>query len=105
IYGGIEARGIHYEGVAEALRVPESDLRLFGKPEAYKKRRMGVALARGDDTAQARERAQACAQRVHPRAYRPIRWLTPTSSSRRPDSRRTRSRRWPALPVLAPSCR
>ena len=68
IYGGIEGRGIRFEGVADALRVPGSDLRLFGKPEAYKKRRMGVALARGDDTAQARERAQACAQRVHPRA-------------------------------------
>ena len=68
IYGGIEGRGIRFEGVADALRVPGSDLRLFGKPEAYKKRRMGVALARGDDAAQARERAQACAQRVHPRA-------------------------------------
>lgn len=66
IYGGTEARGIRYEGVADALRVPASDLRLFGKPEAYKKRRMGVALARGDDIAQARERAQECARRVLP---------------------------------------
>ena len=47
IYGGVDARGIRFEGVADALRVPDSDLRLFGKPEAYKKRRMGVALARG----------------------------------------------------------
>ena len=68
IYGGIEARGIRYEGVADALRVPGSDLRLFGKPESYKTRRMGVALARGDDVAQARERAQECARRVLPRA-------------------------------------
>jgi phosphoribosylglycinamide formyltransferase 2 len=68
IYGGMEGRGIRFEGVADALRVPGSDLRLFGKPDAYKKRRMGVALARGEDIGQARERAQACAQRVHPRA-------------------------------------
>ena len=68
IYGGLEARGIHYEGVAEALRVPESDLRLFGKPEAYKKRRMGVALARGRDIVEARARAKKCASLVLPRA-------------------------------------
>ena len=68
IYGGVDARGIRYEGVADALRVPGSDLRLFGKPESYKRRRMGVALARGDDVAQARERAQECARRVLPRA-------------------------------------
>ncbi len=68
IYGGIDARGIRFDGVADALRVPGSDLRLFGKPESYKKRRMGVALARGDDVAQARERAQECARRVLPRA-------------------------------------
>ncbi len=68
IYGGLDARGVRYEGVADALRIPGSDLRLFGKPEAYKKRRMGVALARGDDTAEARARAQECARRVLPRA-------------------------------------
>ena len=68
VYGGVDARGIRYEGVADALRVPGSDLRLFGKPESYKRRRMGVALARGDDVAQARERAQECARRVLPRA-------------------------------------
>lgn len=68
IYGGVDARAIRFEGVADALRVPDSDLRLFGKPEAYKKRRMGVALATGADTTQARARAQECAQRVLPRA-------------------------------------
>ncbi|MET0273736.1 MAG: formate-dependent phosphoribosylglycinamide formyltransferase, partial [Phenylobacterium sp.] len=46
IYGGMEAHGIAFEGVAEALRVPGADLRLFGKPEAFERRRMGVALAR-----------------------------------------------------------
>jgi phosphoribosylglycinamide formyltransferase 2 len=68
IYGGIEARGIHFEDVAHALAVPDSDLRLFGKPDSYKRRRMGVALANGPDIATARERAQECARRVKPRA-------------------------------------
>jgi phosphoribosylglycinamide formyltransferase 2 len=68
IYGGIDGRGIRYENIAHALAVPESDLRLFGKPEAYKKRRMGVALATGSNIAEARERAKECAQRVKPRA-------------------------------------
>ena len=66
IYGGLEARGIAYEGVAEALRVPGTELRLFGKPESFERRRMGVALARGSDVGQARERAREAAGRVRP---------------------------------------
>ncbi len=66
IYGGVEARGIAYEGVAEALRVPGTELRLFGKPESFERRRMGVALARGGDVEQARERAREAASCVHP---------------------------------------
>jgi phosphoribosylglycinamide formyltransferase 2 len=68
IYGGVEARGVHYEGVAQALEVPQTDLRLFGKPEAYKRRRMGIALANAADIAEARERARACAAHVKPHA-------------------------------------
>ncbi|HET9046668.1 MAG TPA: formate-dependent phosphoribosylglycinamide formyltransferase [Casimicrobiaceae bacterium] len=68
IYGGVDARGVRFDNVADALAVPQSDLRLFGKPEAYKKRRMGVALATGRDAAQARDRAKLCASRVVPRA-------------------------------------
>jgi phosphoribosylglycinamide formyltransferase 2 len=68
IYGGVDARGVRFDNVADALAVPQSDLRLFGKPEAYKKRRMGIALATGRDTAQARDRAKLCAGRVVPRA-------------------------------------
>ncbi len=68
IYGRVDARGIRFDNVAEALAVPQSDLRLFGKPEAYKKRRMGVALATGRDVGQARDRAKLCASRVVPRA-------------------------------------
>ena len=66
IYGGIEARSVRYEGVDHALEVPGSDLRLFGKPEAYKKRRMGVALASADSVEAARSRAKECASRVRP---------------------------------------
>ena len=66
IYGGIDAPGIAFEGIAEALAVARSDLRLFGKPESFRKRRMGVALANGDDVGQARERARLAASRVRP---------------------------------------
>ena len=66
IYGGMEATGIAFKGVADALAVPRSDLRLFGKPESFKKRRMGVAVANGDNTDQARERAKLAASKVHP---------------------------------------
>ena len=66
IYGGMEAQGIAFDGVAEALTVPESEVRLFGKPESFKKRRMGVALARSADTNEARARAKQAAAAVKP---------------------------------------
>jgi phosphoribosylglycinamide formyltransferase 2 len=66
IYGQLEARGIVFEGVAEALRVPHSDIRLFGKPESFSRRRMGVALASGRDTLEARARAKLAASLVKP---------------------------------------
>ncbi|MFC0633495.1 formate-dependent phosphoribosylglycinamide formyltransferase [Brevundimonas balnearis] len=66
IYGGLEARGVAFEGVAEALAVPTADLRLFGKPESFARRRMGVALARGGTIEEARARAREAAGRVRP---------------------------------------
>ena len=66
IYGGFEAKGIAFEGVAEALAVPGADLRLFGKPESFARRRMGVALARANDTDEARKRATEAASKVRP---------------------------------------
>ncbi|MCF8177597.1 MAG: formate-dependent phosphoribosylglycinamide formyltransferase [Sulfuritalea sp.] len=66
IYGGLEEAGIAFEGVAHALQVPESDLRLFGKPESFVKRRMGVAVANADTTDEARTRAKLAASRVKP---------------------------------------
>jgi len=64
IYGGLEAKGVAYEGVAEALSGPGVDLRLFGKPEAFERRRMGVALARAADVDTARANAVAAAAKV-----------------------------------------
>ena len=66
IYGGVDAQAMRFEGVADALAVPRSDLRLFGKPESFVKRRMGVAVANGADVDEARERAKLAASRVKP---------------------------------------
>ncbi|MDR6857658.1 formate-dependent phosphoribosylglycinamide formyltransferase [Variovorax guangxiensis] len=68
IYGGADAQGIVFEGVDHALQVPGSELRLFGKPESFVKRRMGVALARAGDIETARRNAKEAASRVKPRA-------------------------------------
>ena len=68
IYGGVEAQGIVFDGVDDALRVPNTDLRLFGKPESFVKRRMGVALAFDADVEVARTRAKLAASKVKPRA-------------------------------------
>ena len=67
IYGAVDAVGIVFDGVEEALRVPGSDLRLFGKPESFAKRRMGVALARAADVNAARANAKLAASKVTPR--------------------------------------
>ena len=68
IYGGVDASGIVFDGAAEALSIPQTELRLFGKPESFVKRRMGVALAHDVDTDRARDRAKRCAALVKPRA-------------------------------------
>lgn len=66
IYGRLEEKAIAFEGLERALAVPGSEVRLFGKPEAYPRRRMGVALARGGDVAEARLRAAEAALNVKP---------------------------------------
>jgi phosphoribosylglycinamide formyltransferase 2 len=66
IYGDHDATAIAFEGVADALRVPGADIRLFGKPESFKRRRMGVALAAADDIDTARINAKAAAAKVKP---------------------------------------
>ena len=70
IYGGVEAGAVAFDGVAEALAVPGADLRLFGKPECFVKRRMGVATAYADDVETARRRAKEAAGKVRPRVWR-----------------------------------
>jgi len=67
IYGGHDARALVFDGVAEALALPGVDLRLFGKPESFVKRRMGVALARAVGVDEARATAKAAAACVRPR--------------------------------------
>jgi len=69
IYGGVEAGALAFHGVEEALKVPGSELRLFGKPQSFVKRRMGVALARGATTDEARDRAKRAAAAVKPIVY------------------------------------
>ncbi len=66
IYGQMDEQGISFSGVDEALRVPQSDLRLFGKPESFVRRRMGVALANGSTIEEARSRAKLAASKVSP---------------------------------------
>ena len=66
IYGGMDAKGVVFEGVDQALSDPLVDIRLFGKPESYMKRRMGVAVARGSNTDDARARAKKAAAAVKP---------------------------------------
>ncbi|WP_298135457.1 formate-dependent phosphoribosylglycinamide formyltransferase [Acidiferrobacter sp.] len=64
IYGQRDAAGVRYGALDAALRVPGTKLRLFGKPEAFMRRRMGVALAMAGDIDTARRRAQECAAQV-----------------------------------------
>ena len=67
IYGGQDAEGLVFDGVDEALAVPGTDLRLFGKPESFVRRRMGVALARAANVEAARDNAKLAASKVKPR--------------------------------------
>ncbi len=66
IYGGVESSNLKYDGLEAALNIPGSDVRLFGKPQSFVKRRMGVALATGKDTDEARERAKLAASLIKP---------------------------------------
>jgi phosphoribosylglycinamide formyltransferase 2 len=69
IYGGVDAQALTFEGVNDALAVPGAELRLFGKPQSFLKRRMGVALARAATTDEARARAKRAASAVKPVVY------------------------------------
>ncbi|TAN52773.1 MAG: formate-dependent phosphoribosylglycinamide formyltransferase [Methylococcaceae bacterium] len=66
IYGQCDATGIAYGNMAQALLVPNSEIRLFGKPVSFVKRRMGVALAADEDLDVARQNAREAATQVRP---------------------------------------
>ncbi|MCD8504098.1 MAG: formate-dependent phosphoribosylglycinamide formyltransferase [Burkholderiaceae bacterium] len=68
IYGGVDAKAVVFDGMADALAEPGTDLRLFGKPESFVKRRLGVGLASADTVEQARARARAVSRAVTVRA-------------------------------------
>ncbi|MYR08349.1 formate-dependent phosphoribosylglycinamide formyltransferase [Gordonia sp. SID5947] len=77
IYGQLDEPAIGFENVARALAVPETDIRLFGKPESFHRRRMGVVTATADDVETARQRAVHAASLVTPVSGRPFERLTP----------------------------
>ena len=66
IYGAMDAKGIAFEDIDKALSVPATEIRLFGKPEAFEKRRMGVAVSSGASIDEARGRARLAASLVKP---------------------------------------
>lgn len=65
------AAEVTFDGLAEALSVPETKLRLFGKPDTRPGRRMAVALSLGKDTNEARQRAEQAAHAVTIREVQP----------------------------------
>jgi phosphoribosylglycinamide formyltransferase 2 len=67
IYGAYDGEGLCFDGVEVALQESGTDLRLFGKPIAFVRRRMGVALARASALETARQKAQTVARAVKPR--------------------------------------
>ena len=66
IYGGTDETGIAYRDIDKALNDPDCEIRLFGKPESFTKRRMGVALAHANNISLARDKAKAAAAKVQP---------------------------------------
>jgi phosphoribosylglycinamide formyltransferase 2 len=64
ILSSIDAQSLNYQGLEKALSVPNTDVRLFGKPEAFVNRRMGVALAIADSIEVARKNAVQAANSI-----------------------------------------
>jgi phosphoribosylglycinamide formyltransferase 2 len=56
---------ISFSGLEEALSLPDTQVRLFGKPEVNGERRMGVCLARGASIEEAREKANSAARQIN----------------------------------------
>lgn len=68
IYGQYESKNLAFENLEQALSIPNSEVRLFGKPESFARRRMGVALATGINIDEARQRAKLVATTVKTKA-------------------------------------
>jgi phosphoribosylglycinamide formyltransferase 2 len=64
IYGDHDADHVYFEGVDQALQIPGVDVRLFGKPKSFKKRRMGVILASSDTMEAALKNAKEAALKI-----------------------------------------
>ncbi|WP_299153998.1 formate-dependent phosphoribosylglycinamide formyltransferase [uncultured Acinetobacter sp.] len=64
IYAGVDDHNLSFSGLNLALANPNTDVRLFGKPEGFKRRRVGVATARAETIDQARELAQQTADQI-----------------------------------------
>ncbi|MEN9681955.1 MAG: formate-dependent phosphoribosylglycinamide formyltransferase [Pseudomonadota bacterium] len=65
IYGGVDAPAVSFSGLEQVLADPDVEVRLFGKPESFSRRRMGVALAKASDTETARHLARDAASRIY----------------------------------------
>lgn len=64
VYGGADIEQPGYTGLTEAMAIPETDIRIFGKPVADPRRRMGVAVSTADSVDAARERASEAASKI-----------------------------------------
>ena len=64
IYGGHDCDAISFENIPKALAEQGVDIRLFGKPQSFKRRRMGVILAHADDIQHARNKAQQARSQI-----------------------------------------
>ncbi|MFO1418119.1 MAG: formate-dependent phosphoribosylglycinamide formyltransferase [Methylotetracoccus sp.] len=69
IYGGVDASGVEFHGLDAALAIPRTEIRLFGKPVSYSRRRMGVALASGDSVDAARVAAGRAAALIEAQPF------------------------------------
>ncbi|EPS7895527.1 phosphoribosylglycinamide formyltransferase 2 [Vibrio cholerae] len=64
ILGQGQSQNIQFNGLDDALSIPHTQVRLFGKPDIAGRRRLGVALSRGKTTQEATDRAIECAKAV-----------------------------------------
>ena len=64
IYGGHDCEAIQFQNIPQALAEQGVDIRLFGKPQSFKKRRMGVILAHAEDIQHARNKAQQAKSQI-----------------------------------------